>query len=74
MQRVNNVGYIVLWLLSCVTAHQSCSQKSSRKLLTKFYNKNLRGIIIMFSYLDMTDEKGHSRSPHGRGGEKKKVH
>lgn len=71
MLRFSNVGYIVFWLFSCVTVHQSCSQKSSRKLLMNSYNKNLRGIMITFSYLDMTDEKGHSRSPHGRGREKK---
>ena len=38
----------------------------------KCYDKNLSGIILNFSYLDMRDEKGQSGSAHVRKGEREK--
>lgn len=63
---------IFFFLFSCLTAYSSYSRKLLPGASLKCYDKNLSGIILNFSYLDMRDEKGQSGSAHGRRGERKR--
>ena len=59
-------------LFSCLTAYSIYSRKLLPGVSLKCYDKNLSGIILNFSYLDMRDEKGQSGSAHVRKGEREK--